>query len=140
MSKYLKFVEMKSKPKTKVYKVESEYDSSGLGIIKWYPNWRNYCFFPTTYFQTIHSDRCLQDISEFIEDLNLSHKFGKPPKICKCGHFDLDHEISQLFGLYHCLICKKSCMSSSDFKKLPKERLPEWKKKYKELKSKGVLA
>ena len=66
-------------------------------------------------------------------------EFEKPPKICSCGCLDLDHEISQVYGLYHCLNCKKSCMSS-DFKKLPKDKLPEYRKKFKELKAKGSLA
>ena len=74
MCKYLEFVEMESKPKTKVYSVESKCGDCTLGEIKWYPSWRHYCFFPTTEFQTVHSDRCLQEISEFVTKLNEEHK------------------------------------------------------------------
>jgi len=84
MSEYLKFVEKKSKPKTKVYSVESKCDSCELGEIKWYPAWRHYCFFPTIEFQTVHSDRCLQEISEFITKLNKEHKLAeKEAKVVK---------------------------------------------------------
>lgn len=140
MSEWLKFTENKTKGKTKWFIVWSKQTGHTLGAIKWYPAWRHYCFIPTSLHETVYSDRCLEELAEFVEDLNLSHKFEKPPKICKCGHFDLDHEISQVYGLYHCLICKKSCISPEDFKKVPRNRLEEYKKKYKELKSKGVLA
>jgi hypothetical protein len=63
----------------------------------------------------------------------------KPPKICSCGCFDIDHDLSQVYGFYHCINCKKTC-SSSDFKELPKDRFGEWKEKFDKLKKEGVLA
>ncbi len=73
MSEWLEFREKKSKPKTKVFSVWSKHSDSELGEIKWYPNWRHYCFFPTTK-TTVHSDRCLFEISQFISKLNEEHK------------------------------------------------------------------
>ena len=78
---WLKFVEKESKPKTKVYSVMSKCSDCELGEIKWYPSWRHYCFFPTLELETVHSDRCLLSISQFITKLNVEHKGGNglPP-------------------------------------------------------------
>ena len=38
-----------------------------LGRVKWYPFWRQYCFFPTT--KAVYSASCLDDISHFIKQL-----------------------------------------------------------------------
>lgn len=62
------------KPKTSVYSVISKCDDSKLGEIKWYPPWRHYCFLTTIAFQTVHSDRCLISLGEFVRDLNEKHK------------------------------------------------------------------
>lgn len=71
MSEYLKFNEFKCKnKKTKTIVVLSKCSGCILGIIKWYPQWRYYCFFPATDIVTFHSDRCLLEISQFITKLN----------------------------------------------------------------------
>lgn len=74
MSEWLEFKEIEKKPKTNVYSVVSKCDGSELGKIKWYPSWRHYCFFPTLKFETVHSDRCLLAISQFITKQNEDHK------------------------------------------------------------------
>jgi hypothetical protein len=38
-----------------------------LGIIKWFGRWRQYCFFPEP--QTVFSEGCLQEISEYLRGL-----------------------------------------------------------------------
>jgi hypothetical protein len=78
---WIKFIEKESKPKTKVYAVMSKCSDCELGEIKWYPSWRHYCFFPTLELETVHSDRCLLSISQFITKLNVEHKGGNglPP-------------------------------------------------------------
>lgn len=75
-NEWLKFEEQEGKPKTKVFRVVSK-DTDALGIIKWHPPWRHYCFFPTTDFETVHSDICLKNISDFIINLNWKHKIGR---------------------------------------------------------------
>jgi hypothetical protein len=67
---YISFVLIgKSKTgKTEIYKVISNMHGTGLGIIKWYPQWRQYCFF--TEFRTIWSVGCLLDITAFLQKLN----------------------------------------------------------------------
>ena len=76
-SKWLEFREKESKPKTKVFSVWSKCSDCGLGEIKWHPAWRHYCFFPKIEFSTVHSDRCLLEISQFITKLNEEHKQKK---------------------------------------------------------------
>lgn len=71
---WLRFVEREGNPKTKVYSVISKCSDCELGVINWYPGWRHYCFFPTIAVQTVHSDRCLLSISEFMTALNEEHK------------------------------------------------------------------
>ena len=88
MSKWIRFIEIEKKPKTLVYKVYPKLSLEGIGVIKWYPQWRhycffpttqfeNYCFFPTTQFETVYSDRCLTEIAECITQLNKEHKEGR---------------------------------------------------------------
>jgi hypothetical protein len=60
--------------KTKVFNVFSVCSKSALGQIRWYAQWRHYCFFPTQNYGTIYSDRCLKTISEILTKLNLKHK------------------------------------------------------------------
>ncbi len=61
------------KPKTKVYGVFTK-EGVILGKIKWYPQWRQYTFFPVTY--TVYSQGCLKDIVEFIKKLMKERKGG----------------------------------------------------------------
>ena len=71
---WLYFELIEKKPKTKVFQVMSKCSDVRLGLIKWYPQWRHYCFFPTMEEETVYSDRCLTSIGEFITELNLKHK------------------------------------------------------------------
>jgi hypothetical protein len=74
---WLYFELMEEKPKTKVFEVVSKCSNTRLGVIKWYPSWRHYCFFPTIVEETVYSDRCLLSISQFIAELNTKHKEGQ---------------------------------------------------------------
>ena len=71
---WLYFELIGEKQKTKVFSVMSKCSDIRLGVIKWYPAWRNYCFFPTMEEEVVHSDRCLISIGEFIKELNKEHK------------------------------------------------------------------
>lgn len=81
MSEWLDFELVESKPKTSVYAVKARGSGDVLGVIKWYPAWRHYCFFPSTTIETVHSDRCLLAISQFITALNKKHEMSKHDKI-----------------------------------------------------------
>lgn len=68
MSKYLEFKLIEQKPKTKVIEVKSKLQLYGrLGIIKWYPRWRQYAFFPEN--DTLFNVECLNDIVSYIREL-----------------------------------------------------------------------
>ena len=41
-----------------------------MGLIKWMPQWRRYCYYPPhTGAKIILSDECLEDIQHFIRQL-----------------------------------------------------------------------
>lgn len=70
-SKYLIFVLKERKPKTEVWEVRTKSDNSLLGIIKWYAQWRQYCFFPEQ--ETVWSFGCVDDIRFFLAMANGEH-------------------------------------------------------------------
>lgn len=74
-SKYLKFELIEEKPKTKVYAIVSKSDNSRLAVVKWYPNWRCYAFYPEN--RTIWEDDCLNAIVQFLKDLKNEKKDEK---------------------------------------------------------------
>lgn len=74
MTDYIEFVLYKQKPKTAVYLVVNTKSDPPLpiGYIEWYPQWRQYCFFPNN--TTFYNKECLQDITDFIQDLMEKRK------------------------------------------------------------------
>ncbi len=67
--KYIKFVKMEDNPKTSVYVCYNKKSSIQIGIVKWYPYWRQYCFFPGS--GTIFSKGCLEDVNDFISAISF---------------------------------------------------------------------
>jgi len=76
-SKYITFRQIEQKPRTAVYVIETKekvIESScnphpiTLGIVKFYPNWRQYSFFPEA--GTVFEKQCMQDIISFMNKLN----------------------------------------------------------------------
>ena len=37
--------------------------------MKWYPSWRQYCYFPT--IKAVYSKGCLDDIGDFIKQISV---------------------------------------------------------------------
>jgi len=66
-SKYLIFTTIEIKPKTRVIEVTSKNIGNVLGIIKWFPGWRQYAFFPEV--ATVFNKNCLLDIVTYIGKL-----------------------------------------------------------------------
>ena len=64
---YVHFDLIEEKLKTKVYSCSNNRSKTELGTVKWYPPWRQYCYFPT--IQAVYSKGCLNDIEMFIEQL-----------------------------------------------------------------------
>jgi len=53
--------------KTDVYSVKNIKSQFVIGLIKWYPSWRQYCFFPSN--DTLYSLGCLDNIVNFLRKL-----------------------------------------------------------------------
>src|SRR5262245_28668790 len=70
MSKYLTFVDCGPVPsgKTRVWRVQPKSNPDprfAVGEIRWYPNWRQYTFFPARH--AVFSPDCLRDIAAFCD-------------------------------------------------------------------------
>ena len=66
MSKYLEFRTIDTEPKTFVYGIFSKSHGNKLATVQWYPQWRQYSFFPKE--NTVWNNECLQDIINFIQE------------------------------------------------------------------------
>ena len=42
-----------------------------LGVVKWFPDWKQFCFFPEE--ETVFSTGCLNDVVDFVTQLNELH-------------------------------------------------------------------
>ena len=69
---YIHFEELAPKPKTKVWSCKNNKSKEQLGVVKYHPGWRQYCYFPTV--QAIYSAGCMDDISAFLNQVNKAHK------------------------------------------------------------------
>jgi hypothetical protein len=69
---FIHFVHIADKPKTQVWSCRNSKSGDELGQIKWYPAWRQYCYFPNQ--PAIYSKGCLLDIISFMEELSLDHR------------------------------------------------------------------
>ena len=74
--KYLSFIELKPKPKTKVFAVKNKLYEDILGYVKWYGPWRKYCFFPHPVPGLVFDAGCLEDIQKFINEQMLERREG----------------------------------------------------------------
>lgn len=61
--------------KTKQFSVYSRPKRELLGYIKWWANWRQYCFFP---LNALFNKECLLQIAQFCEDITFTHKSKLP--------------------------------------------------------------
>jgi hypothetical protein len=75
MSKWITFKERNTKKKTKHFNVYASTEDYRIGVIKWYPNWRQYCFFPEV--GTLYNSECMNDIADFIKGLMNERKESK---------------------------------------------------------------
>lgn len=67
------------KRKTNIWHIESKYGGF-LGMVKWFPRWRKYAFFPET--NCVFEEICMKDISDFIIERTKEYKV----KINDCNH------------------------------------------------------
>ncbi len=66
---FIHFLCVEEKPKTEVYQCLNNRCDTILGYVKWYPVWRQYCFFPEPYIEAVYSIGCLNDIAAFMEQM-----------------------------------------------------------------------
>lgn len=58
--------------KTDVYDIINSNSGGRLGQVRWYSEWRRYCFFPDS--DTVFSKGCLEDVNTFINQLMEDRK------------------------------------------------------------------
>ena len=61
--------------KTRQFSVYSRTTRSLLGYIKWFSNWRKYCFFP---LNSLFDDKCLLQVAQFCIEATAAHKSRLP--------------------------------------------------------------
>ena len=66
-AKYIHFKKIEDKPKTSVWSCLNNSGDYQIGIVKWNPGWRQYCFFPEP--DMVFSIGCMEDICKFINTL-----------------------------------------------------------------------
>ena len=64
--KYIKFLQMKKSQGGMFYICLNSRGEYRLGLIKWYPPWSQYCFFPER--DSVFNKTCLDDISDFCKN------------------------------------------------------------------------
>ena len=78
-TKYLLFKkEIRKGRKTKIVHVINKSANEEIATIEWYPNWRQYCFFPCLDFDTVWNNTCLTDILSIINNLAKERQITKP--------------------------------------------------------------
>lgn len=70
--KFIYFTKITQKTKTSVWKCRNNKNHWPLGEVKWYPAWRQYCYFPTD--EGVYSRGCLENINDFIDQLEEERK------------------------------------------------------------------
>lgn len=63
--------------KTRQFSVFSRATSSLLGYVKWWANWRQYCFFP---LNSLFNHECLRQVAQFCQEATTAHKSRLPFK------------------------------------------------------------
>lgn len=72
--KHITMIKTEDKPKTSVFDVYSKHEDI-LGEVKWYAQWRQYCFFPED--DCVFSKGCMSDINNFMGQLMTLRKVTK---------------------------------------------------------------
>lgn len=73
---YIELVGTSPSQKTNCYRVFNKDNlEESIGEIKWFGRWRQYCFFP--FSDTVFEKTCLQDLSQYLRELNESHHAKK---------------------------------------------------------------
>lgn len=76
--KWIVFTPEETKGSTKKYIVTNKEYGTVLGVIKWYPAWRKYAFFPAS--NCVFEADCLKDITVKLNQMMLVYKADKQSK------------------------------------------------------------
>jgi len=71
-TKYLRFIDVEARQKTKIIAVVNIHHDEQIGEIKWFGKWRQYCFYPNG--NTIWNVNCLNDVNSVITKLMEERK------------------------------------------------------------------
>lgn len=71
---FIKLNEIKDTGKTKVFEVLNSLSDLKIGIIKYYPGFRKYCFYPDA--NTLYDSKCMHELSETLAQLQEERKNG----------------------------------------------------------------
>jgi len=80
--KWIRFVEQYTAGTTRKFSVENKQYDTTIGVIKWYPAFRKYSFFPAT--NCVFEADCLRDITIKLNQLNLVYKAQQQAKRQGC--------------------------------------------------------
>ncbi|RLI55250.1 MAG: hypothetical protein DRP09_10570 [Candidatus Thorarchaeota archaeon] len=69
------FVRKSESGKTWIIAVFNKKTETFLGQVRWFGNWRKYCFYPER--NTIYDQKCLGDIGNFMKMLTKHHREKK---------------------------------------------------------------
>ncbi len=78
-AKWIDFVDITHKTKTKKFLVINRESKSRIGEVKWYGPFRQYSYFPSP--NTVYERQCLLDITRFIQNLMNDRKKNKEMKV-----------------------------------------------------------
>ena len=76
MKHFLKFTLVEHTPKTNIYLV-TNIDDEELGMIAWYPTWRQYVFAPT---DIVMSRDCTRQMADFLDKIHFEQRQKKHGK------------------------------------------------------------
>lgn len=68
----LDYIEVGKSPSGKTLIKHVSCNGRMLGVIKWYPNWRKYCFHPE--INTLFDAQCMGNIQLHLERMMYAHK------------------------------------------------------------------
>ena len=66
-TEYLHIRQVPFKGKTTRWEVRNKHNGALLGLVKWYPPWRQYCFYPNA--DAVFSHGCLENTTAHIKRL-----------------------------------------------------------------------
>jgi hypothetical protein len=72
IGKYLDALLMPGGPKTSRWRIVSRTQRTVLGVVQWFPRWRQYCFDPSG--MTTFNAECLDDIARFLRRVMHEHR------------------------------------------------------------------